>query len=380
MTQYPDMERQAGMEGMDASKWDALIERLPNTHVLQTWEWAQVKSKFGWQPHPTVWHDREGEVAAAAMVLERSIEALGSTVKLRVMYVPKGPLLRDWRDPDLRQQVLHDLRVMARSRGNIFVKIDPDVRLAEGTPGNLETDDLLAGKQVVEDLKGRGWRFSDDQIQFRNTVLVDLRPSEDTMLSNMKQKTRYNVRLAGRRGVTVRVGTQTDLDMLYRMYVETSLRDGFVIREEAYYKMVWQTFMEAGMAEPLIAEVEGEAVAAVVIFRFAGEAWYLFGMSRPLHREKMPNHLLQWEAMRRAKAAGCQVYDLWGAPNVFDESDSLWGVYRFKEGFGGKVVRHIGAWDLPVRGVSYRLYTQVLPQVLNVMRRRGRARTEEGIL
>ena len=300
MTQYPGMGRQAGMEGMDASKWDALIERLPNTHVLQTWEWAQVKSKFGWQPHPTVWHDREGEVAAAAMVLERSIEALGSTVKLRVMYVPKGPLLRDWRDPDLRQQVLHDLRVMARSRGNIFVKIDPDVRLAEGPPGNLEADDLLAGKQVVEDLKRRGWRFSDDQIQFRNTVLVDLRPPEDTLLSNMKQKTRYNVRLAGRRGVTVRVGTQADLDMLYRMYAETSLRDGFVIREEAYYKMVWQTFMEAGMAEPLIAEVEGEAVAAVVIFRFAGEAWYLFGMSRPLHREKMPNHLLQWEAMRRA--------------------------------------------------------------------------------
>ena len=380
MTQYPGMGRQAGMEGMDASKWDALIERLPNTHVLQTWEWAQVKSKFGWQPHPTVWHDREGEVAAAAMVLERSIEALGSTVKLRVMYVPKGPLLRDWRDPDLRQQVLHDLRVMARSRGNIFVKIDPDVRLAEGPPGNLEADDLLAGKQVVEDLKRRGWRFSDDQIQFRNTVLVDLRSPEDTLLSNMKQKTRYNVRLAGRRGVTVRVGTQADLDMLYRMYAETSLRDGFVIREEAYYKMVWQTFMEAGMAEPLIAEVEGEAVAAVVIFRFAGEAWYLFGMSRPLHREKMPNHLLQWEAMRRAKAAGCQVYDLWGAPNVFDESDSLWGVYRFKEGFGGKVIRHIGAWDLPVRGVSYRLYTRVLPQVLNVMRRRGRARTEEGIL
>jgi lipid II:glycine glycyltransferase (peptidoglycan interpeptide bridge formation enzyme) len=367
------------MEDMDATRWNALIEGLPNAHVLQTWEWAKVKSQFGWQPHPTVWHDREGEVAAAAMVLERSVNLLGSVVKPRVMYVPKGPLLRDWSDADLRQQVLHDLRIMTRSRGNIFVKIDPDVCLAEGLPGDSQAEDHPEGHRVVEDLKARGWRFSDDQIQFRNTVLVDLRPSEETLLSNMKQKTRYNVRLAGRRGVTIRTGTQEDLDLLYRMYAETSIRDGFVIREEAYYKMVWQTFMQAGMAEPLIAEVDSQAVAAVVIYRFAGKAWYLFGMSRPLHREKMPNHLLQFEAMRRAKAAGCQVYDFWGAPDVFDESDSLWGVYRFKEGFGGKVVRHIGAWDLPVRGISYTLYTRALPKILNVMRRRGRTKTEQGI-
>jgi len=379
MTQYPDMERQAGMEGMDALKWDALIARLPNTHVLQTWEWAQVKSQIGWQPYPTVWHDREGEVAAAAMVLERGVEVLGSMVKLRVMYVPKGPLLRDWSDADLRYKVLHDLRAMARGSGNIFVKIDPDVRQGIGVPGSLDAEEFPEGQTVVDDLKGRSWDFSDDQIQFRNTVLVDLRPSEDAILSNMKQKTRYNVRLAGRRGVTVRIGTKADLDTLYRMYAETSTRDDFIIRDESYYKMVWETFMKTGMVESLIAEVEGEAVAGVVIFRFAGKAWYLFGMSRPLHREKMPNHLLQWEAMRRAKAAGCETYDLWGAPDVFDESDPLWGVYRFKEGFGGTIVRHIGAWDLPVRRVSYGFYTRMLPKVLSVMRRRGRSRTEVGI-
>jgi len=379
MTQYPEIERQAGVEGMGALKWDALIARLPNAHVLQTWEWAQVKSQIGWKPHPTVWHDREGGVAAAAMVLEREVEALGSLVNLRVMYVPKGPLLRDWSDADLRQQVLQDLHAMARGRGNIFVKIDPDVRQGVGVPGSSDAEEFPEGQLVVDDLKGRSWHLSDEQIQFRNTVLVDLRPSEESILGNMKQKTRYNVRLADRRGVTVRIGTQADLDTLYRMYAGTSLRDGFIIRDEEYYKMVWETFMKAGMVEPLIAEVEGEAVAGVVIFRFAGKAWYMFGMSYPLHREKMPNHLLQWEAMRRAKAAGCEVYDLWGAPDVFDDSDSLWGVYRFKEGFRGTIVRHIGAWDLPVRKVSYGLYTRMLPKVLNVMRRRGRARTKVGI-
>jgi lipid II:glycine glycyltransferase (peptidoglycan interpeptide bridge formation enzyme) len=93
----------------------------------------------------------------------------------------------------------------------------------------------------------------------------------------------------------------------------------------------------------------------------------------------MPNHLLQWEAMRRAKSAGCTVYDLWGAPDEFDESDAMWGVFRFKEGLGGEVVRTLGAWDNPVSPVLYRLYTQIIPKVLDVMRAHGRARTRQNV-
>jgi lipid II:glycine glycyltransferase (peptidoglycan interpeptide bridge formation enzyme) len=116
-------------------------------------------------------------------------------------------------------------------------------------------------------------------------------------------------------------------------------------------------------------------VAGVVIFRFAGRAWYMQGMSGLAHREKMPNYLLQWEAIHRAKAAGCRIYDLWGAPDEFSEHDSMWGVYRFKEGLGGQVVRHIGAWDLPVQPLAYKIYTQTLPRLLDVMRRKGKQRT-----
>jgi lipid II:glycine glycyltransferase (peptidoglycan interpeptide bridge formation enzyme) len=131
--------------------------------------------------------------------------------------------------------------------------------------------------------------------------------------------------------------------------------------------------------EPLIAEVNSEPVAAIFLFNFAGRAYYVYGMSRDVHREKMPTYLLQWEAMKRAKAKGCTVYDLWGAPEVFDESDSMWGVYRFKEGLGGTVVRTLGAWDFAPSPLWYKMYSEIIPRLLDVMRSRGKARTKQNL-
>ncbi len=105
----------------------------------------------------------------------------------------------------------------------------------------------------------------------------------------------------------------------------------------------------------------------------------MFGMSLELARELMPNYLLQWEAIRMSKALGCCAYDMWGAPDVFDESDSLWGVYRFKEGFNGLTLRHLGAWDYPSRPTLYRLYTRALPKLLNLMRARGKAQNRKKV-
>ena len=241
----------------------------------------------------------------------------------------------------------------------------------------------------MAELKRRGWKYSSDQIQFKNTILIDLLASEDELLARMKQKTRYNIRLAEKKGVLLRIGTSNDLDMLYKMYAETSVRDGFVIRNEEYYKTVWHMFMPTSQspmtnnqlpsAEPLIAEVDNEPVAAIFVFYFASRAYYVYGMSRDLHREKMPTYLLQWGAMQRAKANGCTVYDLWGAPDVFDESDSMWGVYRFKEGLGGSVMRTLGAWDFAPNPLWYKLYSEIIPRLLDVMRSRGKAKTRQSL-
>jgi len=323
---------------------------------------------------------------AAAMVLKRAIPMRGFAKKICVLYVPKGPLL-DWKDEKVRQCVLDDLQNLSKKEGAIFIKMDPDLVLSNGIPGSSEDTPDRSGQAIQSELEQRGWIFSQDQIQYRNTVMIDLAPSEEDLLAGMKQKTRYNIRLAVKKGVTLRLGTTADLPMIYRMYAETSVRDGFVIRDEDYYRTVWQKFMQIPSNEtanstfpfvmPLIAQLEDQPIAAILVFFFAGRAYYLHGMSREAHRDKMPNHLLQWEAIKRAKAEGCKLYDLWGAPDDFNEKDGMWGVFRFKEGLGGRVVRTLGAWDFTPNPWLYRLYTQTLPKILDAMRTRGKQRTRQ---
>ena len=257
-----------------AQQWNQLIENLPGAHVLQTWQWGEVKSQFGWDVHPLIWRDGSDKVTAAALVLERKISNKLLTWRLSVIYVPRGPLL-DWSNSALVQRVLSDLKQFAAEQSAIFIKIDPDLPIGYGIPGESQAQEDQIGQETRKTLASTGWIFSDEQIQFRNTVALDLRPDEEDLLKRMKSKTRYNIRLAQRRGVTVRSGTVDDIDLLYHMYAHTAVRDDFLIRNQAYYQTVWQTFFKADLAKPLIAEVENQPVGAVVIFRFAGRAWYL---------------------------------------------------------------------------------------------------------
>jgi peptidoglycan pentaglycine glycine transferase (the first glycine) len=344
----------------DPTGWNQALESLPCAHILQTWEWGEFKhDTVGWEPERFVFR-RAGEVVAAAQALTRR------TGPLRVMYVPKGPAL-DTADADLRREVFAWLRDHARARGAIFVKIDPDVVAGTGIPGEPEAEESPLGRAVMDDLRALGYRFSREQIQFRNTHQIDLTRSEDDLLAGMKQKTRYNIRLAERKGVTVRAAGLDDLDLLYLLYALTAQRDGFPIRPLDYYRRAWGAFMQAGLAHALVAEYGDKALAHVILFRFGARAWYFYGASSDEERQRMPTHALQWAAIQWAKAQGCTVYDLWGAPDDFDDPrDPLAGVHRFKAGLGGQVVRHIGAWDCPIRPAMYAGYTIAKPMLLRI--------------
>ncbi|HNS51117.1 MAG TPA: peptidoglycan bridge formation glycyltransferase FemA/FemB family protein [Anaerolineae bacterium] len=330
------------MEPPERMAWDARVSAMGG-HLLQSWSWGELKRQFGWSA------ERISAGTACAQVLFRTVPGgLGS-----LAYVPRGPAA-DLGDVEGVRALLEALRPAARKRRAICLKVEPNCE---------ETPDLEGG------LRAMGFRTSPQAVQPRRTILVDLEGSPEAVLERMKQKTRYNIRLAERKGVTVRSGSEADLPAFYRMMGVTAERDRFDVHSEAYYAAAHRLLVQAGRGELLLAEHEGRLLAGVVAMAFGDTACYMYGASSDEGRNLMPTYLLQWEAMRWAQEQGYRWYDLWGVPDedeavleaqFADRSDGLWGVYRFKRGFGGRLVRTAGAWDLIYAPVRYRLYTLAL--------------------
>ncbi len=197
-------------------------------------------------------------------------------------------------------------------------------------------------------------------IQPPSTVVVDLRPATEDVLDQMKSKTRYNIRLAGRKGVKVTEGTSADMDVWYAMYRETAVRDRIQVHDQEYYRR----FLDIGSTESspdtavrlYLAHADGELLAGNLVVFHADTATYVFGASSNEKRNLMPTYALQWHAMVQAKQYGCSWYDLYGISPTEDPSHPMHGLYRFKTGFGGRVVHRAGCWDYPYRNLAYRGY------------------------
>ena len=198
----------------ESKTWNRTIVNLPGNHLLQSWEWGELKGKYGWRAERWIWSDEGTKPVAAAQILSRTFSLPGFGSALEILYCPRGPIL-DWSDETIRRSVLADLTAMTKQRGAVSIKIDPHVILGYGVPGEPDAENTAWGRSITENLLESGWRESNEQIQFRNTLLLDIRNSEEALLAGMKQKTRYNIRLARRRGVDVKPGGTEDLDLLY---------------------------------------------------------------------------------------------------------------------------------------------------------------------
>jgi lipid II:glycine glycyltransferase (peptidoglycan interpeptide bridge formation enzyme) len=337
------------MFSVEPDTWDAFVARRPDGHVLQTSPWGALKAQFGWSD-ARVGLLRGDKLVAGAQILFRRLPAgLG-----RLAYVPKGPLL-DWSNQEESEQLLAVLNQASRSERAVAVTIEP----------NLE--DGSTQREKLRLLRFRPAPFS--AIQPRRTLVVDITPDEDDILMTMKSKTRYNIRLAGRKGVIVRKGSADDVSTFNDLLAATAERADFGIHAPGYYEAAYRLFAPRDWVRLLLAEVEGDTVAGLMVFALPPRSWYFYGASISAHREKMPTYLLQWEAMRWAKSRGCETYDLWGIPDEDRETleeqfterhDGLWGVYRFKRGFGGEVVRTVGTWDHVHAPLRYQLYKGAL--------------------
>jgi lipid II:glycine glycyltransferase (peptidoglycan interpeptide bridge formation enzyme) len=332
------------------AKWDAFVEQHPYGHFLQTTMWGELKSAHGWRTLRASLVNANAELVGGSVVLFRRLPfGLGT-----LAYVPRGPVV-NWDERELATAVLRTTSKLARSRGAIGLVIEPDLL---DTPSDQRT--LREARLFPVDL----------HVQPRRTIWVNLDVEEEVdILALMKQKTRYNVGLSKRKGVTVRAGTPDDLPSFYAMMQTTADRNIFSIHPLAYYQSFLQLFASGSnpIGSLLVAEHEGRALAGMITVALGKRATYLYGASSNDSRDLMPTYLLQWEAMRWARARGCVTYDLWGVPDedepvleaqFKDRDDGLWGVYRFKRGFGGQVVRHIGAWAQVYSPLRWWLFNQ----------------------
>lgn len=312
--------------------WNQFLQNHPNAHLLQTGEWGELKAGFGWKPVRLIVE------SAGAQILFRKLP-LGLTVA----YMPKPVFTASWNQ--VGDTFWREVDAICKQNGAIFLKLEPDAW------------------QDEFNMRLPGFILSRKNIQPPRTVIIPIDQPEDEILARMKPKCRYNIRLAAKKGVTIRAWG--DLSAFYEMMLATGGRDGFGVHSREYYQRAYELFHPKGICELLVAEFEGRPLASLMIFANAKRAWYVYGASTDEERNRMPTYLLQWEAIRWAKARGCEEYDLWGVPDedegILEDQfetrrDGLWGVYRFKRGFGGQLKRAAQALDKVYNPLLYWAY------------------------
>ncbi len=361
----PELETTA-IDPRDAaalSRYRDYIRTGPKGHILQTVEWGDLKARTGWFPVRYLVQEKGSrEPRGAISVLLRRLPVPGT--RLYLGYAPRGPVL-DYDDEEAMAELFHRVGADLARRGGIALKIDPDV-----TADRQDVVERLERLGLRRMSRGLGFEGVQPRFVFR----LPLRSSAEDIRASFQPKTRYNLRLAEKKGVTVRVGaTLEDLGTFYRILVETARRDEFLVRAESYYRDMWDLLIQKDLGRLFLADHQGDTLAGTIAFRLGKTAWYVYGASSDTRREVMPNYLLQWTMILWALDSGCDLYDFRGVSGNVDPGDPLYGLYRFKKGFGAELTEFIGEFDLILRPVWYHAYAWGEPAY-----RRLRARLRGG--
>lgn len=307
-----------------AAEWDRMLARHGGS-LLQSWTWGDLQARFGWRVE-RLWFD-DGSTGLCSLQLTPALVPAGT-----IAYVPRGPAII----PAGRHAALEMLTQRARAQRALVLRVEPEA------PAGEAWSDLLPAA---------GWRPA-PTVQPLVTSLVDLRPDPDQVRASFKPKTRYNLGLSERKGVSV--SQSDDVPAFARLSAATARRQQIHLPEAEYYRALLELF-GPDRARLYLAVHGYDLLAGILVTRFGRTAYYLFGGSSDLGRELMPNYLLHWRAMLDFKALGCEVYDWWGIPDQLGPDHPWAGLYRFKTGFGGTVVRYVGLYERPLRPLAWGL-------------------------
>ncbi|HVM90601.1 MAG TPA: peptidoglycan bridge formation glycyltransferase FemA/FemB family protein [Verrucomicrobiae bacterium] len=318
-------------EGRDQKTWDAFVSALPYAQFTQSWAWGELQRSLGRQPRRFLLGN-----AACQLIHMPRFGVSGYWL------APRGPVFASTLTKEGQAEVLSALAELALPR-SLFTRVEP---LAK--KGSLDMD----GRFIAH-------RFYNPS----TTALLDLTKSEEALLAAMHQKTRYNIRVAQKHGVTVRVGTEQDLASFIRLSHETSERDRFLHMSETYLRKTYEILSKAGMARLRLAEYNGTLLAANMEIHFGDTMTYLHGASSSEMRNMMAPFILHWDAIRFAKEEGFKIYDFWGcnpeSEQAFDFRPRWEGITRFKLGWGSERVSYVGTFDIAKQPMVYRLLRKI---------------------
>ncbi len=314
---------------LNVEKYKNFLQAHPKGHFLQSPEWATLKSF--WKNEIITVEDENGMIKGAMSILIRKVPLF----KYTIMYSPRGPVC-DLHNRETIEALLLKASELARKYNSYVLKLDTDAEKSD-----------LEYERIVREL---GFRIQNaaknfEGIQPRFVFRLDIKgKTEEEILGNFTQKVRYNIKLSAKKGVSARIGSREDIRDFYKIMVETGIRDQFMIRSADYFEKMYDC-LGPDHLRLYLADYEDRLIAGTIAVLYGNKCWYLYGASSNQYRNVMPNYLLQWEMIKWALENHCDIYDFRGVSGDLDESNPLYGLYKFKKGFGGKFTEFIGDLD-----------------------------------
>lgn len=329
------------LEEKDTLEYKKFLEGHERCNFQQSLEWGNVKTN--WKKEVILSEDKGGKIKGSLCVWIRKIPIFGN-----IMYSARGPVC-DIHDEEVLKDLTEGANLLAKKYNAFVLRIEPDI---------LKTDEKF--REIIQKLN---YKIKDDSKDFKDEIQprfvfrLDIKgKTEDEIFKNFQSKTRYNVRVAMKKGVVIKEGTRDDLKDFHNIMVETGERDDFIIRSLSYFEKMYDEMVPGGHMKLLIAYYEDKPIAGIIPIMYGNKVWYLYGASSNAHRNLMPNYLLQWTMIQDAIKRQADIYDFRGVSGVVDENHPQYGLYRFKKGFNAEFTEFIGEVYMPYKPLVYKTY------------------------
>ncbi len=316
-------------------------------HIVQSWEWGDAKEATGKKVFKYGFFDNTNMTDG----FQLSLHPLPAPLSMwNIGYLPKCTL------PTL--EMLHSLQAFGQKNNCVYIKLEPNVFGPTKDP-NVQSylkstrEQLLATKDL-NIIQGK-------ELFTKYNFLLDITKSDEELLANMHEKTRYNIGLAQRKGVQIQERTDEEgFKIFLKLYFETTKRQGYYGHDESYHRHIWETLRANDMARLLIAYYDNVPTSIWLVTNFHNTMYYQYGGSTTKFRNVMSSNLVAWSAIQLGKRMGLTTLDLWGAMSLNpDPTDPWYGFHRFKEGYGPTHIEYLGSYDLITNPPMYQIYNKL---------------------